>query len=128
MVVVTPDTVLAFAVACYVTTGVLLFLMAGPIRVQVRSVSIALMPRAADARELRRYVEGLTLVAMLTRADRLLKAGAIASHEHEAIWWEAYERLAAIQVTTRISRHLWACSRRDHSPVSKGRDIDGDWS
>jgi hypothetical protein len=127
-VAVSPDTVLAFAVACYVAIGALLFLMAGPMRVQVRSVSIALMPHSADGRELRRYVEGLTLVAMLTRADRLLKSGAIASHEHEAIWWEAYERLEAIQVTLRISRHLRAYSRRDHSRLSKGRDINGDCS
>ncbi|WP_324291111.1 DUF6611 family protein [Mycobacterium sp. Aquia_213] len=97
-VAASPDTVLAFAVACYVTIGALLFLAAGPTRVQVRSLSIALMPQAADARELHGYVEGLTLVAMLTRADRLLRAGAISSGEHEAIWREAYERLEAIHV------------------------------
>lgn len=93
-----PDTVLAFAVACYVIIGAVLFLVAGPSRVKVRSVSIAMTPHIADARELRGYVEGLTLVAMLTRADRLLKAGAISSGEHEAIWREAYERLEAIDV------------------------------
>ena len=97
-VAASPDTVLAFAVACYVTIGLLLFLAAGPTRVQVRSLSIALMPQDAGARELHGYVEGLTLVAMLTRADRLLKAGAISSGEHEVIWREAYERLEASHV------------------------------
>ncbi|MEE3066878.1 MAG: DUF6611 family protein [Actinomycetota bacterium] len=97
-VAASPDTVLAFAVGCYVTIGAVLFLTAGPTRVQVRSVSIALMPQAADGCELNRYVEGLSLATMLTRADRLLKVGAISSGEHEGIWREAYERLAAIQV------------------------------
>jgi hypothetical protein len=66
--------------------------------VQVRSVSIALMPKAADAGEQRRYIEWRTLVAMLTRADRLLTTGAISLVEHEASWWEAYDRLEAIYV------------------------------
>ena len=41
-----PDTVLALAVAVYVSIGALLFLRAGPARVQVRSMSIILMPKA----------------------------------------------------------------------------------
>jgi hypothetical protein len=73
-------------------------LRAGPARVQVRSVSIALMPKAADACEQRRYIEWRTLVAMLTRADRLLRTGAISLAEHETTWWEAYDRLEAIYV------------------------------
>src|SRR6201997_2675031 len=88
-VAASPDTVLAFAVTVYICIGALLFLRAGPARVQVRSVSIALMPKAADAGEQRRYIEWRTLVAMLTRADRLLRTGAISLVEHEATWWEA---------------------------------------
>jgi hypothetical protein len=93
-----PDTVLAFAVAVYVSIGALLFLRAGPARVRVRSVSIAVMPKSADAREQRRYREWRALVAMLTRADRLLRTGAISLVEQEATWWEAYDRLEAIYV------------------------------
>ena len=96
--VASPDTVLAFAVTVYVGIGALLFLRAGPGRVQVRSVSIALMPQAEDAREQRRYIEWQTLVDMLTQADRLLQTGAISLVEHEATWWEAYDRLWAIYV------------------------------
>jgi hypothetical protein len=93
-----PDTVLAFAVTVYACIGALLFLRAGPARVHVRSMSIALMPKAADAGEQRRYIEWRTLVAMLTRADRLLRTGAISLVEHEATWWEAYDRLEVIYV------------------------------
>jgi hypothetical protein len=91
-----PNTVLGFAVAVYVSIGALLFLRAGPARLQVRSMSIALMPGTADARERRKYIEWRTLVHMLTRADLLLTTGAISLVEHEATWWEAYDRLEAI--------------------------------
>ena len=46
-----PDTVLAVAVAAYVSIGALLFLRAGPHRVRVRSMSIILMPNTADVQE-----------------------------------------------------------------------------
>jgi hypothetical protein len=93
-----PDTVLAFAMSGYVTIGALLFLRAGPVRMRVRSMSIILMPRAVDAREQLRHTEWQTLVHLLTRADHKVATGAISLVEHEAIWWEAYDRLGAICV------------------------------
>jgi len=93
-----PDTVLAFAVAAYVSVGALLFLRAGPARVQVRSMSIALMPKGADARARGKHTDWRVLVHMLTRADEMLATGAISLVEHEAIWWEAYDRLEATHV------------------------------
>lgn len=91
-----PDTVLAIAVAAYMGIGGLLFLWAGPARVQVRSMSVVLMPGTADEHERRKYIEWKTLVHTLTRADRMLTTGATSLVEHEAIWWEAYDRLEAI--------------------------------
>jgi hypothetical protein len=87
------DAVLAFAVTVYMCIGALLFLRAGPARVRVRSMSIILMPKAPDARELARYSEWQNLVHLLTRADRMLCTGAISPAEYEATWWEAYDRL-----------------------------------
>ena len=43
----------------------------------------------ALAHDRRRYTEWQTLIYMLTRADQMLKTGAISPVEHEAIWWEA---------------------------------------
>ena len=97
-VAASPDTVLAIALAAYVSIGALLFLRAGPARVRVGSMSIILMPKGADAREQRRYGEWRTLVHTLTRADDMLATGAISPVEHEATWWEAYDRLEAINV------------------------------
>jgi hypothetical protein len=92
-VVSSPNAVLAVTLVAYVSVGALLFLLAGPVRVQVRSMSLILMPETADADELRRYTEWQTLVHMLIRADHMLMAGAISPVEHEATWWEAYDRL-----------------------------------
>ena len=92
-VVSSPIAVLAVALVVYVTVGALLFLLAGPARVHVRSMSVVLMPETADAHELCRYTEWQALVQMLIRADHMLATGAISSGEHEATWWEAYDRL-----------------------------------
>ncbi|MGO9510512.1 MAG: DUF6611 family protein [Mycobacterium sp.] len=88
-----PLTVLTAAVTIYASIGALLFLLAGPARVQVRSMSVVLMPGTTDAHQQRRYAEWQTLVEMLVRADRTLMTGAISAAEHEATWWEAYDRL-----------------------------------
>ena len=95
-VVAPPTTVLEYAVAGYVGIGALLFLRAGPVRVRVRSMSIILMPKGADVRELCRYAEWRMLVHMLTTADRMQATGATSLVEHEASWWKAYDRLGAI--------------------------------
>jgi hypothetical protein len=97
-VAASPDTVLGYAVAAYAGVGALLFLRAGPARVQVRSLSVILMPNRPYGPERVGYVEWLTMVRMLTRADNMLATGAISLVKHEATWWEAYDRLEAIHV------------------------------
>ncbi|BBZ48243.1 hypothetical protein MPRM_55240 [Mycobacterium parmense] len=91
-------TVLVYAAAAYVGIGTLLFLRAGPHRVRVKSMSVVLLPTDADAGEQRRHAEWQRLVRMLTRADHMLRVGAISLAEHEAVWWEAYDRLEATNV------------------------------
>ncbi len=86
-------TVLVSALGVYLATGALLFARGGPARVPVRSMTVVLMPKSADVHELCRYTHWRALVDMLTHADRRLTAGAISSVQHEAIWWEAYDRL-----------------------------------
>jgi hypothetical protein len=92
-VVSSPIAVLAVAVVAYVSVGALFFVLAGPTRVRVRSMSVVLMPKTADAHELRRYTEWQNLVHRLIRADHLLTTGAISRVEHRATWREAYDRL-----------------------------------
>lgn len=93
---VSPDKVLAIFVVAYVGIGALLFLRAGPLRVPVRSMSVNLLPSSADADERQGHTECRTLAAMLVRADHLLANGAISVVDHEAIWWDAYDRIEVI--------------------------------
>ena len=88
-----PYIVPAVAAIAYVSIRALLFLVAGPNHVHVRSMSGVLMPGATDANEPSGYTEWKALAHMLTRADDMLKAGAISPAGHEAIWWQAYNRL-----------------------------------
>ncbi len=91
-----PDKVLALFLVAYVGIGALLFLRAGPMRVQVRSMSVILLPNGVDPQERQRHTECRILADELVRADQLLANGAISFVEHEAIWWDAYDRIEAI--------------------------------
>jgi hypothetical protein len=90
-----PITVLAAAVVGYVSIGVMLFMRAGPLRVRVRSMSVILMPGTADECEVRKCTEWKALVHKMNQADRMLAMGAISPVEHEAAWWQAYDRIEA---------------------------------
>lgn len=92
-VLASAGTVLVAAVGVYLATGALLLVRGGPTRVPVRSMTVVLMPGSGDLQELCRYTYWRALVDMLTDADRSLASGAISSAQHEAIWWQAYDRL-----------------------------------
>lgn len=93
-VVASIGVVFVFAAGIYLAAGALLFLRGGPARVPVRSMTVVLMPRTADVQALCRYTYWRALVDMLTDADHRLVAGDISAVRHEAIWREAYNRLA----------------------------------
>ena len=94
-----PGTVLVGGAACYVVGGAVLFACARSARSRLRSMSVILLAGDADSSDRRRYTEWETLVDMLTRADCLRETGEISPVEHEAIWWEVYDRL---EVPTRV--------------------------
>ena len=88
-----PYTVPAAAITAYLSIQMLLFLVAGPRRVHVKSMSLIFMPVIADENERRQHREWKSLTQMLTRADDMLSTGAISPVEYEAVWWQAYDRL-----------------------------------
>jgi hypothetical protein len=88
-----PYSVPAVAIAAYLSTQVLLSLLAGPKRVHVKSMTLIFMPAIAGEDERRRHREWESLTRMLTRADDMLSTGAISPVEYEAVWWQAYDRL-----------------------------------
>ena len=88
-----PYTVPAVAITAYLGIRVLLFLVAGPKRVHVKSATLLLIPVINDENERRQHSEWKTLTEMLTQADDMLSTGAISPVRYEAIWWQAYNRL-----------------------------------
>ncbi len=86
-------TTLLVAAATYVGVGAVLFVMTADVRPRVRSMSVILLTGDLDGSERRRFEEWEKLVCVLTAADRLLNAGRIAPVQHEALWWQAYERM-----------------------------------
>lgn len=86
-------TTLLVAAAVYLTVGAVLFVLTAAARADVRSMSLVLLANQLGPDQRRRYAEWEGLVCLLTRAEDLLKAGAIDLTQHEALWWQAYDRL-----------------------------------
>jgi hypothetical protein len=91
--VFSPGTTLLVAAATYLGAGAVLFVLTAGVRASVRSIWLILLTGDLDPRERQCYAEWERLVDVLTRADILLKAGAINPTQHEALWWQAYDRL-----------------------------------
>lgn len=87
------------AVAAYLSVGAVLFVLTAGVRSGVRSISLILLAEELDPRERQCYAEWEKIVQVLTRADSMLKTGAIDFTQHEALWWQAYDRL---EVTARV--------------------------
>jgi hypothetical protein len=86
-------TTLLVVAAAYLGVGAVLFVLTARVRAGLRSISLILLAGDLDPRERQCYAEWERLVDVLTRADTLLKAGAINPTQHEALWWQAYDRL-----------------------------------
>jgi hypothetical protein len=83
-----------FVAACvYLGVCAVLFVLTAGARAGVRSMSLVLFAGQVGPHERRRYAEWEMLVDLLTRADAMLDAGAIDATQHEALCWQAYNRL-----------------------------------
>ena len=91
--VASPSTTLLVLPAAYLGVGAVLFVLTAGVRAGVRSFSLIMLGSRLDPYERRSYAEWARLVDVLTRADSLLRAGAIDPAQHEALWWQAYDRL-----------------------------------
>jgi hypothetical protein len=87
-----PDSLLV-AAAAYLTVGAVLFVLTAGVRGGVRSMSLILLTEQLGPDDRRRYAEWEALVSLLTYADHMLSAAAITLLQHEALWWQAYDRL-----------------------------------
>jgi hypothetical protein len=93
--VASPGTTLLVVAVAYVGVGVVLFVLTAGVRTGVRSMSLILLATDLGPRDRRSFAEWGVLVELLMTADRKLNAGTIAPAQHEALWWQAYERCGA---------------------------------
>ncbi len=91
--VASPGTTLLAVAGAYVGVCAVLFVLTAGVRSGVRSMSLVLLAPDLGPHEAESFAEWGVLVDLLTTADDKLIAGTIAPAQHEALWWQAYERL-----------------------------------
>jgi len=72
-----------------------LFAVTTGTRIGVRSMALIFLTEELNPDDRRSYAEWEAIVGVLTRADHMLSTGAITRPQHEALWWQAYDRLEA---------------------------------
>jgi hypothetical protein len=92
----TPGVAMVGSMAVYLAAGAITFTLAGQARAQVRSLQVVLIDGHVDPHSAARYAEWKQLVGILTGADDLVTEGKASIVEHEAVWWQAYDRLGAV--------------------------------
>ena len=81
------------AASAYLGVGMVLFAVTAGVRTGVRTMTVILLAGDIDEPDRRRYAQWELLVDLLTRADHMLEAGAVDATQHEALWWQAYDRI-----------------------------------
>ena len=81
------------AAATYLTVGAVLFVLTTGTRIGVRSMALIFLTEELNPDDRRSYAEWEAIVGVLTRADHMLTTRAITRPQHEALWWQAYDRL-----------------------------------
>jgi hypothetical protein len=97
------------ATVVYMGTGATLFMTLGHVRTRVRTLSVVLVAGYAKSGAVATYTELKALVAVLCAADELREQGGISPAQHEAVWWQVYDRLGAdgrVPGTTRNRKAL----------------------
>lgn len=91
----TPNATIAViaATVLFVGGGATLFVMLGALRTRVRTMSVVLISGYANPLAAAAYTEMKEVAIILCAADTLRDEGSISPAQHEALWWQAYERL-----------------------------------
>ena len=93
--VTVPWTALALSTATYIGLGVVTTAMAGPQRMQVKTMAATVSagyhnPQAAATRD-----QLGRLAVTLMNADDRLERGQISALDHELTWWQVYDEISS---------------------------------
>jgi hypothetical protein len=89
----TPMTAFAVSMSAYLASGAFLFARVAAIRVRVRTMTAVRIAGYADEHSAVRYAELKLLFAALCFADAQRGQGHWSPTDHEAVWWQVYDRL-----------------------------------
>jgi hypothetical protein len=94
----TPLTAFAVSTIAYVGGGIVLFGLIAELRTRVRTLTVVRMAGYSDEHSKATFVELNTLVSVLWLADTERDSGRWSPAEHEAAWWQVYDRLGQLQL------------------------------
>jgi hypothetical protein len=93
----TPATAFAASTVAYLASGAVLFARVAELRTRVLTLSVVRIAGYPDPQSTTMFTELKSLVATLCQADAQRALGQSSPAEHEAIWWQVYDRLAQNQ-------------------------------
>jgi hypothetical protein len=105
-----PGSAIVCSTATYLAAGAITFMLAGGVRKQVRSPQFVLFGEHLDPRSAQLYAAWKEVAVALIAADELLRCGKASLVEHELIWWQAYDRLEAVNKTSTAAATGWSGS------------------
>ena len=90
---VSPGPALAWSTTVYLLSGALMFALSSQLRGQVRSLQVVLIDGSNDSCSAGLHAQWEELASLLIDADERLDRGQASPVQHEAVWWQAYDRL-----------------------------------
>jgi hypothetical protein len=89
----TPGAAFASSTCAFLASGAILFARVSALRARVRTLAVVRIAGYADEHSAARHTELKLLVAALCHADDQREQGHWSAIDHEAAWWQVYDRL-----------------------------------
>jgi len=95
-----PWTALAFSTGGVLALAAVAMAQAGETRTMVRSMGVVTMPGLTEVATMHSRHELLAMAMTLTAADERVDEERMSPLDHEALWWQVYEKLAPAAAVT----------------------------
>ncbi len=94
-----PWTALAVSTGGVLALAAVAIAKAGETRTMVRSMGVVTMPGLTEVATIHSREELLAMAMTLTAADERVDEECMSPLDHEALWWQVYEKLAPLRLT-----------------------------
>ncbi len=99
-----PWTALATSTAGVFALAAVAMLNAGETRTMVRSMAVVRMPGFTELATMHSRDELLAMATTLTTADERLDQELMSALDHEALWWQVYDKLAPAEADASVRK------------------------